>query len=174
MFPSKEGGIILEGLITLNKNEQRRNNIIDKEVRGGYNNGVKKEARQMDDNMFSPIKNNTDTGRQYGSTTLMVTGVPSEVAYNILMDSIQSGQGLSGDELRQRVNDRTDGPHLQIFYGELIKYFEYYRTTHLISDEDKRILPKPGDFRYCYAERNRDDETFLSIPRSDEVEGPQK
>ena len=96
----------------------------------------------MNDNLFNPVRELTEPS-QKSTTTLMVDNVPSEIAYNILMSSIQSGGTLSSEELRKLVDDRMKAGNIKIIYSELAKFFgrDKYNIDKFNSEEN-RIDPE--------------------------------
>lgn len=90
----------------------------------------------MSDNLFIPVRKESEPNSK-STTTLIVENVPSEIAYNIILRSIQNGESLSSEELRDRVNSQINGDNITLVYNEFISFLNSYYglESNIISKE---------------------------------------
>jgi len=87
------------------------------------------------------------------TTTLIVEGIPSQVAYNLLINSLESGKTISREQITQKTNNLLYGENITFSYAELENLFSPYAMTeqdHITIEPsqnqgqipEERILPE--------------------------------
>lgn len=74
----------------------------------------------MKNSMYNFLIPNDDTSENKYTTTLMLDEVPSEVAYDILTESLKNGEVLTKEELKKRIDLRES--KINITFDEFTKY----------------------------------------------------
>lgn len=63
------------------------------------------------------------------TTTLIVEGIPSQVAYNLLINSLGSGKPISREEITHKTNNLLYGKNITFSYSEVENLFSPYAMT---------------------------------------------
>ena len=106
------------------------------------------------------------------TTTLIVEGIPSQVAYNLLINSLGSGKPISREEITHKTNNLLYGKNITFSYSEVENLFSPDAMTeqdHITIEPsqnqgqipEERILPeKPEILEITFPEKPE----ILEIP----------
>lgn len=111
----------------------------------------------MNDKLFN-LNNSYPTSSSTKETTLIISAVPSKVAYEIITKNLAEGSSISESEVSKQMAQRTRDGYTYFDYSEVVRFFsqagidftrkELHNTIpsdsqFAIDERDTEITPNP-------------------------------